>query len=59
MIVVDVYDSTTDIFGDEQYVDHMRFVFEDSNKALDFIDEVVNEHHKAVVVSVQPLAMGE
>lgn len=51
-MIVDVYESTKDIFGDEQYVDHMRFVFEDSNKALDFIDEVVHEHHKAVVVSV-------
>ena len=58
-MIVDVYDSTADIFGDEQYVDHMRFVFEDSNRAMDFVDKVVNEHHKTVVVSAEPPTKGE
>lgn len=52
-MIVDVYDCMEDIYGDEQYVDHMRFEFDDCAKALDFVDEVVNEHHKAVVVSAK------
>ena len=58
-MIVDIYDCTEDIYCGEQYVDHMRFEFDDCAKALDFIDEVVNEHHKAVVVSVEPPTKGE
>ncbi len=52
-MIVDVYDCIADIFGDGQYVDHMRFEFDDCTKALDFVDEVVNEHGKVVVVSAK------
>ena len=51
-MIVDVYDSTADIFGDEQYVDHMRFTFENFYMALNFIKSVVGENGKAVVVSL-------
>lgn len=52
-MIVDVYDCTEDLYDGEQYVDHMRFEFDDRANALDFIDKVVNEHHKAVVVSAK------
>lgn len=53
-MLVDVYDSTADIYSDDQYVDHMRFEFKDIGSALKFIETVVNDHHKAVVVFAKP-----
>jgi len=50
-MIIDVYDCTEDIYNGEQYVDHMRFEFDDCAKALVFVNEVVNGHGKAVIVS--------
>lgn len=51
-MIVDVYDSTEDIFSEDEYVDHMRFTFDDFHMALNFIESVVSENGKAVVVSL-------